>query len=91
MTGDKFILELHLEQPGFNDRPCRPVTKQCERIQKFRETGSLKHLYRNELEKSCFAHDAGYSGSIDLAKKTISDMIDIKLVIKMLTFHLIFV
>ena len=31
------------------------------------ETGNLKYLYRNELEKTSFAHDAVYSDSKDLA------------------------
>ena len=69
LTGDKFMPELHLKQPGFI------YTKPRERIQKFRETGNLKHLYRNELDKACFAHDAAYSESKDLAKRTISDKI----------------
>ena len=29
------------------------------------ETGNLKHLHRNELDKACFAHDAVYSDSKD--------------------------
>ena len=40
-----------------------------------RETGNLKDLYRNELDKVSFAHDALYSDSKDLAKRTISNMI----------------
>ena len=56
-------------------RAWRPFTKHRERIQKFRETGNLKHLYRNELDKACFAHDAAYSDSKGLAKRTISDKI----------------
>ena len=40
-----------------------------------RETGNLKDLYRNELDKVSFTHDALYSDSKDLAKRTISDMI----------------
>ena len=39
-----------------------------------KETGSLKHLYRNDLFEACFAHDAAYEGK-DLAKRTISDKI----------------
>ena len=46
-----------------------------KRIQKFRETGNLKYLHRNELDKVCFAQDAAYSDSKDLAKTTISDKI----------------
>ena len=30
---------------------------------------------RNKLDKACFAHDAAYSDSKDLAKRTISDKI----------------
>ena len=33
----------------------------------------LKHLYRSELNKAYFAHDAAYSDSKDLAKRTMSD------------------
>ena len=39
------------------------------------ETGNLKHLYRNELDKVSFAHDASCSNSKDLAKITISGKI----------------
>ena len=35
----------------------------------------LKHIYTHELNKVCFAHDAAYSDSKDLAKRTISDKI----------------
>ena len=33
------------------------------------------NLYRNELDKACFAHNATYSDNKDLAKRTISDNI----------------
>ena len=39
-------------------------------IQKFRETSYLKHIYKNQLDKPCFAHDVAYSDSNDLAKRT---------------------
>ena len=67
--------KLHLKQPGFTSSVCGPFTKHRERIQNFREAGNLKHLYRNELDKVSCAHDTAYSGSKDLAKRTISDMI----------------
>ena len=75
LTGDKFMPELHLKQPEFTYSACEPFTKHHKRTQKFRETDNLKHLYRNELDKACFAHDAAYSNSKDLAKGTISDKI----------------
>ena len=51
------------------------LIKNSERIQKFRGTGNSRHSYRNELDKACFAHDAAYSDSKDLAKRTTSDKI----------------
>ena len=44
ITGDKFMTELHLKQPGFTYSACVSFTKYHERIQTFRETGNLKHL-----------------------------------------------
>ena len=70
LTRDKFIPELHLKHSA-----CGPFTKHGQKNQKFRETGSLKHLYRNGLDKGSLVHDAAYSDSKDLAKRTISDKI----------------
>ena len=67
--------ELHLKQLGFTYNACGPFTKHRERIQKFREASNLKHLYRNELDKGCFVHDAACSEMKDLTKRTISDKI----------------
>ena len=50
-TGDKFMPELHLKQPGFTYSACGPFTKHRERTQKLRETGNSKHLPINELDK----------------------------------------
>ena len=75
MTRDKFMPELHLKQPDFMYSACGPFTKYCERIQKFRQTGNSKYLYRNELDKACFAYDAAYSNRTDLVKRTILNKI----------------
>ena len=61
LTEDKFMPEFHLKQPGFTCSAFGPLSKHHEKIQKLREEGNLKHLYRNELDKACFAHDAIYS------------------------------
>ena len=74
-TREKSMPELHLKQPGFNYNACGSFTKHRERIQKFRKKGNLKHLYRNELDKTCYVHDAAYADSKDLAKRTISNKI----------------
>ena len=73
LVGDNFLPELHLRQPGFTYNACGPFTKHRERIQKFRETGDLRHIYKDELDETCFAHDAADSKC--LAKRTISDKI----------------
>ena len=75
LTADKFMPELHLKQPVFTYSACGPFPKHRGAIQNLRETGNLKHLYRNELDKACFTHDAAYSDCKDLAKRTISDKI----------------
>ena len=54
LTGNKFMLELHLKQPEFPYSPCGPFTKHGKRIQNFKEIRNLKHLYINELDKPCF-------------------------------------
>ena len=51
LTGEKFMPELQLKQPGFTYSTGGSFTTHCKRIQKFRETGNLKHLYKNKLEK----------------------------------------
>ena len=61
-----------MKQPGVTDDGCGPFGKHRERVHKFRKTENLKHFYRNKLVKACFAHDAAYSDSKDLPKRTIS-------------------
>ena len=75
LTGDMFMSLLHLRQPRFTYSAYGPFTKHRDRIRKFREIGSLKYLYRNELDKACFVRDAAYSDSKDLAKRNILDNI----------------
>ena len=75
LAGDKFMPEMHLRQPQFTYSACGPFTKHKQRIQKFKETGDTKYIYKNELDKACFAHDAAYSDSKDLTKRTVADKI----------------
>ena len=73
LAGDKFMPEIHLRQPQFTYSACGPFTKHEQRIQKFRETRDTNYIYKNELDKACFVHDAAYSGSKDLTKRTVAD------------------
>ena len=54
---DQFIPEMHLKQPGITYSACGPLTKNQERIQKFKETGDTNYIYKTELDKACFQHD----------------------------------
>ena len=54
LGGDKCMPEMHLRQSGFTYSACGPFTKNKERIQKFKETGDSRYIYRNELDKACF-------------------------------------
>ena len=75
LAGDKFMPEMHLRQPQFTYSACGPFTKHKQRIQKFKETGDTNYVYKNELDKACFTHDAAYSDSKDLTKRTAADKI----------------
>ena len=75
LAGDKFMPEMHLRQPQFTYSACGPFTKHKQRIQKFKETGDTNYIYKNELDKTCFAHDAAYSDNKDFTKRTVADTI----------------
>ena len=75
LAGDKFMLKMHLQQPGFNYSACGPFTKHKERIKKFEQTGDTQYVYRNELDKACFQHDAVYADNKDLLNRTRADKI----------------
>ena len=49
LSGDKFIPENHLRQPGFTHSDSVPITKNKERIQKFKETGDSRYISQKEL------------------------------------------
>ena len=67
--------EMYLKQPGFTYSGCGPFAKNKERIQKFKETGDSRYIYKNELDKACFQHDMAYGDFKDLAKRTASDKV----------------
>ena len=79
LAGDKFMPEIHLRQLQFTYSACGPFTKHEQRIQKLKETGDTNYIYKNELDKVCFVHDAAYSDSKDLTKnltkRTVADKI----------------
>ena len=46
------------------------VLKHRERIRKLKQV-----IYKNELHKACFAHDAAFADGKDLAKRIVSDKV----------------
>ena len=57
LADDKFMLEMHLKQPGFTCSACGPFTKNKEIIEKIIQSGNTNFIYRNEVDKACFQHD----------------------------------
>ena len=84
LAGDKILPELHLRLPRFTNSACGLCSQHCKRIQKFRKTGDLKHVCKNELDNTCFVQDTAYFVSKGLTKGTISDMILKDLIMKLL-------
>ena len=75
LTGDKFMPEMHLRQPGFTYSACGPFTKNKERIKKFMQTGNTDFIYKNELDKVCFQLDMAYGKAKDLVRRIQSDKV----------------
>ena len=75
LAGDKFMLEMHLRQPGFTYSACGPFTKNKERIQKFKKMGDTSYICKNELDKACFQHDMTYGDFKDLVKIIAADKV----------------
>ena len=71
LAGVKFMPEIHLKQTGFTYSACGPFAKNKERIQKYKETGDTKYIYRNELDKTCLQHDMTNGDFKDLARITV--------------------
>ena len=75
LAGDKFMPEMHLRQPQFVYSACGPFTRHKERINKFKQTGDTRYIYRNELDKACFQHDSAYADHKDLINRTEADKV----------------
>ena len=54
LAGDKFMLEMHLKQPGFTYSACGAFTKTKERSRNLKQTGDASYISKNELDEACF-------------------------------------
>ena len=75
LTGDRFMPEMHLRQPGFTYSAYGPFTKNKERIQKFEQTGDSRYIYKNELDKTYFPDGMAYGDLKDFAKRTAAEKV----------------
>ena len=75
LAGDKFMTEMHLKQPQFVYSACGSFTRHKERINKFKQTGDTRYIYRNELDKACFQHDSAYAHYKNLINRTEADKV----------------
>ena len=75
LTGDKFMLEMHLRHSQFVYSACGPFTRHKETIKEFKRTGDTCYIYRNELDKACFQHDSAYADHKDLINRTKLDKV----------------
>ena len=44
---------MHLKQPELTKSAFGSFTKSKERIEQFKETGDLRYIYQNKLDKAC--------------------------------------
>ena len=72
LADDRFTPEMHLRQPHFIYSACGPFPRHKERTKEFKCTGDARLLYRNELDKACFKHDAAYVKYKDVEYRLIS-------------------
>ena len=75
LAGDKFMAEMYFRQPRFSYIACRPVTKNKERIQKFKGTGESRYICQNKIDKACFQHDMAYGNFKNLSRRTAFDKV----------------
>ena len=76
LVGDKFMPELHLWDPKVKTySACGPFTKHQQRINQFMKDSRLSHLYKNQLDKAYFQHDAAYNRYNDLKNRAQSDIV----------------
>ena len=51
LAGDKFVLEMHLKQPGFTYSACDPFTKNKERMKKKRKKQENQDIFIKTNQK----------------------------------------
>ena len=71
LTGDKFMPEMHLRQPGFTYSAADHLLK-TEKTQKIKEKENSRYTHQNEVDKACFEYGLTYGDFKDLLRRTAS-------------------
>ena len=71
----KYMLEIHLKQPGFTYSACSSLTKNKERIEKVMQTRNTDYIYKNDLDRACFQYHMAYGKYKNLTKRKQSDKV----------------
>ena len=66
---------MYLRLPGFTYSACGPLTKNKERIEKFKETADSRYIYQKELGKAYFQDDVADGDFKNLPRRTVSDKV----------------
>ena len=76
LAANKFMPEAHLKNLKVGTySACGPFTGHKDTINKFIQTGDTNYIYKNELDKVCFAHDAAYSDFKDIKNRAAANKI----------------
>ena len=75
MAEGNFIAEMHLQQSGLMYSACGPFNKNKKRIKKSQETGDLRYIYQNELDKVFSQPDMASEDFKDLARRLAADKV----------------
>ena len=76
LTADMFMPDAHLKDLKVGTYSAGgPFTQHEDRIDKFIQTGDTNYIYKNELDKACYAHDGAYSYFKDINNRTAADNI----------------
>ena len=76
LTADKFMPETHLKDLNVDTySACGLFTRHKVRNNQFIQTGDTNYIYKNKLDKVCFAHDVACSDFKDMKNRAAADKI----------------
>ena len=69
------VFSVSFRECGFTCSACGSCMKSKERIQKFKQTGNLRYIYQNDLDKACIQHDLPYGYLKNFPRRAASDKV----------------